>query len=905
MSLAKEKIETLTESSPSYLKSLLIPLELAGDLAEGVKCYLRDCRQTIYDKMDEKVPASRLVRLQSLMMDQLITSLYRRGFEESQVQGGPPVPIALFAQGGYGRAELNLFSDIDLLFVYEGKSKKSLETVVNRMLYPLWDAKEEVGYATRTLDDCSRAMQDDVKVMSSIMDARFLAGDQEIARKFFRFLESKTSSARTLKRFMKGKLHETEERLQKFGGSVYVVEPNLKESEGGLRDWHTLRYFAWLATKSSKMEDWIRAGLINNEEAEQLRRALEFIWEVRNHLHRKTRKEQDQLDFEFQKPLAIELGFETGGGKLEAEKFMQTYYSHAANLLRLREEISRRIQTPPQSTWSRLKNHFRPSLSDFFINVNKEVLPKSFRRVESHPIEIVRAFSLAQKKKLVLDEGFKSWISRHLHLVDDAYRNNSEVGRIMQEMFEDVSGIGKTLWEMHDCRFLGVLIPEFGEILHQTQHDVYHVYTVDTHSIKAVQELSKLKNGEYDKEFPVFKLAMGEVKSPSALVLGTLFHDIGKGKGGRHSEVGAKLAQTIMTRLGYSDQKRAQVEFLVLSHLIMPHLSQRRDLEDMNLIHQFARTMENFERLNLLFILTWADIRAVGPEVWTPWKGSLLRELYEKTRSVMEKGEFPADRAIAVMEGVKAKVLETAPKRINKEKVQVYMDSMPPRYFLAASVEEILEHFEWLENAEDKNFVLRQTPNIRGKFNELFIYTYNSPHLFEQVTGVMAANQVNILGFEQFYNNEGEALLLLRVTDHRGGLLEEERRFKNLERDLKSIVRGKVSLEDYSKSRSRPTYFGKKASGKPPRVEVDQDVSPYYTVIDIYADDRIGLLYNLARMMRKLHLFVEVSKIATKVDQVSDAFYVKDIFGHKINDRDKVKTIKNTLSEVLKQPEEV
>lgn len=895
-------IQTLVEKSPSYLKDDLLEINLSGDLSGEVKNYLERCRELIFDKMDQGVKAARLVRLQSLLMDQLLTALYHRGFEESQAKGVLPIPMAIFAQGGYGRAELNLYSDIDLLIIYEGKSGDALEMIVNKMLYPLWDAKVAVGYATRTIEDCQRAMTEDVRVMSSILDARFLAGDKEIAQKFFAFLESKTSTRRTLKQFIKSKIIETKERLKKFGGSVYVVEPNLKESEGGLRDWHTLRYFARLATKSPNMDDWIRSGLINNEEAEQLRRALDFILEVRNHLHRIAGKAQDQLAFEFQKPLAIRMGFQSGEGKLEAEKFMQAYYAHAAHLHRLRIEVTRRILSSPRSPWRRLLNRLRPSLGAYFINVGGMVLPRSFRRVEAKPEEIVRAFWWAQKKKLGVDEGFKSWVSRHLDLIDEKYRSHEEVCRLMREMIADAGGIGKTLKEMHDCRLLGVLIPEFGQILHQTQHDVYHVYTVDSHSIKAVQEVSDLCNGHYDEEFPLFKKAFSEIKNKTHIVLGTLFHDIGKGKGGRHSEVGAKLGQAIMKRLGYDEADRAMVEFLVLSHLMMPHLSQRRDLEDINLINNFAKSMETLDKLNLLYVLTWADIRAVGPDVWTPWKGNLLSELYSKTREVLEKGEFTAERAVEIMKQVQDRVRKLVPKRLRKQGLDDYLENMPPRYFLANEPEAILEHFELLNKAANRQLVFRSSTHTKGKYNEIFIFTENNPRLFEWVTGVMAANQMNILGLEQFFDTQGGALILLNVTDQRGGLIEENRRFKNVERDLRQVLSGEVSIGSYYKSRHRPLLASKKYSGKPPRVEIDQDVSPYYTVIDIYADDRIGLLYDLAQVMRRLNLYVEVSKISTKVDQVSDAFYVQDIFGHKINERGKARAIKQSLQEALEKP---
>ena len=898
----KNPLKTLSETSPRYLTSLLIEFKPGPNLSASVKEYLESCRQIIREKTDEGMSASRLVRLQSLMFDRLITELYKRGFEESQVMGALPGPLALFALGSYGRGEMNLYSDIDLLIIYEGKPTPALEAVIQKMLYPLWDAQLQVGYATRTVADCKKVVESDSRAMSSMLDARFLGGDREVGEKFFKFLESKFSSSKALQQFIAMKAKETQDRLKRFGGSVYVLEPNLKESEGGLRDWHLLRYYAQIALKTFSFEEWVSRGLLSSEELDQLERALDFLWEVRNRLHQRMGRSQDQLAFEHQKPIALAMGFQDSAEMLGVEKFMQAYYGHAANLNRLLGEVTRRLVKPPASALSLLKRRFKSSLNDFFWNLDATVIAKDYEALENHPIEIMRAFFLAQKNQLALDEELKSWISRHLFLVDDAYRRDPEVCGLLREMFSDLSGIGKSLWQMHDCRFLGALIPEFGEILFQTQHDAYHVYTVDTHLIKAVDELSKLKNGVYGEEFAVFKAALEEIQTPALLALGVMFHDIGKGKGGNHSEKGAVIAQTITERMGYAPEERAEVEFLVLSHLIMPHLSQRRDLEDFNLITQFAKSMGSLARLNQLFVLTWADIRAVGPEVWTPWKGTLLRHLYVKTRAVFEKGEYSSERAVDLMKQAKSKILALAKDfpNLNSTALQSYLDAMPPRYFLANKPRRILSHFELIQKQPYDGFLFEHKPDLNKNLTRLFIYTHNTPSLFEQVTGVMAANQVNILAFEQFFDSKGEALLLLKVTDQQGRVLEEARRLKSLGEDLENVLRGRVAMEKYAQLHQSQLLFRKKiAQSKAPRIEIDNDVSAYYTVIDIYANDRIGILHDIARVLTRLGLYIEVSKISTKVDQVADVFYVKDIFGQKITDAKKIAMIKESLLQAI------
>ncbi|HCU25235.1 MAG TPA: [protein-PII] uridylyltransferase [Deltaproteobacteria bacterium] len=892
-------LKPLSESSPKYLTSELIEFKIGPDVTASVRDYWQRCRDLLCKKQDEKMPMERVVRLQSLMTDRMIIGLFKHGFEQSVANHDAPIPLALFALGGYGRAELNLFSDIDLLFLYEGKLTSRLESVAKQMLYPLWDAGLQLGYATRTLADCKRVMKEDARAMSSMLDARFLVGDREPAEKFLTFLESKFASPKALRQFVSAKAKETEERVKRFGSSVYMLEPNLKESEGGLRDWHLLRYYARIALKSPAPAEWVRRGLLSEEEADELRRTLNFLWDVRNRLHRRAGKCQDQLTFELQEPIAAELGFTETPSSRAAEKFRQAYYGHAATLHRSLTEVSRRLLRPPESLLQSIRKHFKTPLDDFYFAADGFVVPRDYAALESHPVEWLRAFDFAQKNRWEVDADLKFFISRRLHAVDDKYRRDPQVGEMLRGMFQDIAGIGKSLGAMHDCRLLGAILPEFGDILFQTQHDVYHIYTVDAHSIFAVQELSKLAQGSYDAEFPLFKKTLGEIRRPDLLAWSILFHDIGKGKGGNHSERGAEIAQAVMTRLHYPEEDIREVEFQVRSHLLMPHLSQRRDLEDFNLISQFARSMESLDRLSMLFILTWADIRAVGPEVWTPWKGILLQDLYQKTRRVLETGEFNPERALTLMRQAKEKVLETAALD-DPALLKTYLDTMPPRYFLANTPEAILGHFEILREAPDRNFVFHGQVDPYENVTKLLIYTFHSPRLFEQVTGVLASNQVNILALEQFFNSRGKALLLLRVMDQRGAVLEEERRLQALERDLKEVLSGRLPMEKYLQLNRSSFFPGKKVTpGKAPRVEIDNDVSAYYTVIDVYANDRIGLLHDLARSMRGLSLYIEVSKISTKVDQVADVFYVKDIFGHKITDSKKLAGIKKALLETL------
>ncbi|MCE9624135.1 MAG: hypothetical protein K8R69_01585, partial [Deltaproteobacteria bacterium] len=421
---AESNLKTLVETSPKYLTDEMIEFKIDGDVSASVKGYLQRCREHLCRKMDEKVSLDRVVRLQSLMTDRMVVALYKHAFDQSQAKGILPIPLAMFALGGYGRAELNLFSDIDLLFLYEGKAGTRLEFVTKQMLYPLWDSGVELGYSIRTINDCKRVMKEDAP------------------EKFLTFLESKFASSRALTEFVALKTKETEERIKRFGSSVYMLEPNLKESEGGLRDWHLLRYYARIALKTPAISEWVRRGVMSDEEADMLRRSLNFLWEVRNRLHQRAGKGQDQLTFELQEPIAQEMGYEGTGGSLAVERFRQAYYHHAANLHRLLTEVSRRLLRPPNSVIQLIKKRLKSALNEYFYGVDGYVVPKDWAALEKAPVEFLRAFYLAQKNRLRMDEELKSFIGRHLNVVDDAYRRNPEVCAMFKEMFADVSGIG-------------------------------------------------------------------------------------------------------------------------------------------------------------------------------------------------------------------------------------------------------------------------------------------------------------------------------------------------------------------------------------------------------------------------------------------------------------------------------
>jgi [protein-PII] uridylyltransferase len=452
---------------------------------------------------------------------------------------------------------------------------------------------------------------------------------------------------------------------------------------------------------------------------------------------------------------------------------------------------------------------------------------------------------------------------------------------------------------MHRLRLLEKYMPEFGDITCRVQHDMYHIYTVDIHSLFAVRELERLRSAEYKKVFYLLAEILEEVKRPELLALSVLLHDIGKSMGKGHAEKGAELIPKICGRLGLSEEDAATVKFLVKNHLILADTAQYRDLHDERLIIDFAKTVGDIERLNLLYLLTFSDVRAVGPEVWSHWKGALFQDLYFKALTVIERGTFEIEEAKAKLQKIMKTVAELLQGEISHEIVDDYFQLLPHRYFLSNSAEVIAEHIKIVQQLGDKPYTLLVKQNLERQYTEVTVCTLDVHGLFSKITGVMAANNINILGAQINTLKNGIVLDVLQVNSHMGAVITDERKWSNVERDLTEVLTGKTPVERLVLRRG-PSILDKKAKPRVhTRVDVDNEVSDAFTVIDIHTQDRIGLLYTITSVLSKLGLYIHIAKIATKGDAAADIFYVKDIFGQKIYYKERLKEIRKTIFEAL------
>ncbi len=836
-----------------------------------------------------------VVKTIAAMSDTLIRKLFRSIASDLNRISRSKESITLVATGGYGRGELNPYSDIDLMFLYSGRDNRRVEDVANKILYFLWDMKLDVGYSVRTINDCIEMANSDMTVKTALLDTRFLAGNKmlysDLRKMTLTQIMAKGSDA-----FIRRKVAELEQRREKYGSSVYLLEPNIKEGEGGLRDLNTAMWVAKIKYKVFEPRELVMKGVLLEEDLDTYYKQLSYLWSIRNELHYYSGRRNDQLTFDAQTDVAGFLGYADSGKVLAVEEFMRDYYIHATKVEQFWSLALSKCLVRGEPTHKFFRYFVRRPVGEGMYIVRGELFIPKEEIIREDPTRLMRIFEYAQKHGVCLSMQVKDLIRKNLHLVNDKFRRNKEVNRSFFSILRSRKGVPDTLKMMHYLQFLIHFIPEFERIYCKVQHDLYHIYTVDTHSLFAVEEIVKLWNGEYRKNLPLLTRLAAEVDKRELLLLAVLFHDIGKGEGGGHSEKGAAMMPTIARRMGFSREDSDHLEFLVRNHLLFAHVAQRRDLHDEKMIIQIARQMGKSENVKMLYLLTFADIKAVGPDVWTEWKALLLQELYEKVFNVLERGDFKLEARSERVKKVKRKVLEILDAQYPVAQVKDELTALSVRHLLSNPPEVLAEHVRMLLSLSGSVFVSKVTHEPESGYSNYSICTLDVHGLFSMITGVMAANGINILGAQIHTSTNGKVLDVLQVNSPQGFIITDDSRWKKLDEDMRLVLQGRVLVKSLVEKRQRPTLLAEKPRPRfPTTIEIDNEVSDDYTVLDIFTHDKVGLLYQITSTLTGLGLYIGVSKISTKVDQVADVFYVRDIFGHKIVDEKKLEEIKSRL----------
>jgi len=883
--------------------ALLQDSQVEVDLKALGRSYLERGRRELFERHRQGAGGLEVAAAYSTVMDHMIRYLFSSlGAELLPRFRGQEAGLALIAQGGYGRGELNPYSDIDLLFLHKGRVGPFPTVLNERLLHTLWDLGLDVGHATRSIADCNRLGESDMKIRTALLDARFLCGDFRLFGEFNKNLENKLLK-KGIGRFVREKVDESHARHEAYGGSVYLLEPEVKEGLGGLRDIQTARWIARAMLRVKDLDGLVTHGIIGPADLAGLKESQDFLMRVRNEMHFTTRKHQDQLTFEQQEKVSEALGFQSEGTLRGVEVFMRAYYLHAMQISRLSELIVHRVTDSDKPRFTDKLIFGRTLREGVRISKGNLTITKT-EVLQNDPANLIRVFDDAQKYRCRVSHETRELLRSHLHLIDNRFRCSAAANKPFFSILKWKDSVYETLVEMHRAGVLGAFIPEFNHLLCMVLHDAYHTYTVDEHSLMLIQEIEKLRSGNYEAALPLLTQVARDAEKIELLYLGMMFHDIGKGFGGGHSEIGANLVRAIARRMKLNADDGALVEFLVRHHLLMTSTAFRRDLEDERTIFEFAKTMSSVNNLKMLFLLTFADVKAVGPDVWNSWKASLLGELYVKALNILEeaeKGEFPREDMRAVLRRIQGRVrnqLLALPQ--SEANVDEFIDAMPDRYFLSTSEAEIPKHFALMEKFHGKGALSYVEHFPERNCSSVAVCTQDRPGLFASITGVLTSLSLNILNARIFTASDGRILDVFRISHSgRPELVMAESKWAKFKTVLDNVLEGKADVVRLVDAAKPSLYLLKRAPKVSTVINIDNEASDDFSIVEIFTDDRMGVLFKITHSLHLLGLSIHVAKISTNVDQVADVFYVTDRSGKKIASAERVEEVKNFLFENL------
>jgi [protein-PII] uridylyltransferase len=823
-----------------------------------------------------------------------------------------PIPsgaerMAVVATGGYGRGLMAPESDIDLLFILPYKQTAWGEQVAEAILYCLWDMGLKVGHATRSVDESIRQARGDMTIRTAILETRFLTGDQALYDELVARFDSEVVRG-TAAEFVTAKLAEREERHRRAGQSRYLVEPNVKDGKGGLRDLHTLFWIAKYVYRVRDTGELVEHGVFDVQEYRAFRRCEDFLWSVRCNIHFISRRPEERLSFDLQRDIAIRLGYTSHPGMQDVERFMKHYFLIAKDVGDLTAILCAKLedqQAKPAPALSRMMARLRPGTKrrrvpgtdDFIVDNNRINLsaPDVFKH---DPVNLIRLFRLAQKNNLAFHPDAMRTVTRSLKLINTELRENPEANQLFMEILtSDNAEI--VLRRMNETGVLGHFIRAFGKIVSMMQFNMYHHYTVDEHLLRCVGFLQEIERGGND-EFIVASDLMRKIQPEHRAVIyaTVLLHDIAKGRPEDHSIAGAKVARRLCPRLGFSAAHTELIAWLIEEHLTMSTVAQSRDLSDRKTIENFAAVVQSVEQMKLLTILTTADIRGVGPGVWNGWKAQLLRTLYYETEPALTGGFSEVNRARRI-EAAQAE-FRAAFTEWPEQELNAYVSRHYPAYWLKVELARKIRHARFLRASEAAGHKLAINVGFdeaRG-VTELTILAIDHPWLLSIIAGACASAGANIVDAQIYTTTDGRALDTVAISREYDRDEDEGRRATRIGEMIEEVLEGKLRL---------PEVVAKRAAGKgklrpfvvEPEVTINNQWSDRYTVIEVSGLDRPGLLYQLTTAISKLNLNIASAHVATFGERARDVFYVTDLLGAQINAPTRQAVIKRALIHLL------
>jgi len=814
--------------------------------------------------------------------------------------------IAVVAVGGYGRGTLAPGSDVDLLFLFPHKQTAWGESVVEAMLYPLWDLKLKVGHSVRSVDDCMREAKADMTIRTALLEARFIAGDalvfHDMVRRFGAEVVEGTAPA-----FTEAKLAERETRVRRAGTSRYLVEPNVKDGKGGLRDLNTLFWIAKYAYRVNDVRELVAAGLFDRKELQMFQRSEEFLWRVRCWLHFITGRAEERLSFDLQRQVASAIGYAGRSGQAPVERFMKAYFLVAKDVGDLTAIVCAALearQQKPRASLSQLLGSFTKRKRvralghpDFTLKSQRlnVVDADAFQR---DPVNLLRLYEIASRDDIAIHPDASRLVTQSLRLVTPQLRNDREANRIFLEILTARRSPEAVLRRMNESGLLGRFVPDFGRIVAMMQFNMYHHYTVDEHLIRAIGVLSEINAGVLESEHPLANEIMPTIANRRALYVALFLHDVAKGRIEDHSVAGARIARKLGPRLGLTEAQTETAAWLVEHHLDMSTVAQSRDLGDRKTIQDFAAVVQSLERLKLLLILTIADISAVGPGVWNGWKGQLLRTLYSETEIVLAGGHSQFERKARVQrkqDDLKERLADWA-----LAERDTYLARHYPAYWIKTDPERQEQHARFIRQAEQEGrttATLVETDQFRG-VTVLTVLAPDHPRLLAIVTGACAAAGGNIVDAQIFTTTDGLVLDTIAVSRAFDRDDDELRRAERIAAAIERALKGEIKIADLVAQRRAPPPRGQTFQ-LAPEVIIDNVLSARHTVLEVAGLDRPGLLYDLTTAIGKLNLNIASAHIATFGEKAVDVFYVTDLTNAKIVSTARQQAIRKALLDVF------
>jgi [protein-PII] uridylyltransferase len=844
---------------------------------EEVKAYHETLMRPIIESRTQRTTGREFVRDFSRMVDTITRLLFHRAVQESGV-APDRTGIAVIATGGYGRAELAPYSDVDLLVVCRKKTR-DVDAMAGAFIRYMWDVGFELGSMVESLVESKEALSRHMDTKTAFIESRWVCGSKAVARA----IEQQISRSRRQEReeYLRRKVHDALIRYQKYGHSFQLIEPNVKASPGGMRDFQTLVWLGQVGKLSRGLGALRRKGLLLRGEQRELEAAYDYLLRVRVELHLATKSKQDQLTVAMQRKLAPALGYKRRGDHLDVEFFMREYYHHTRAIYRITADILKDLH---------LGEHVGVLLGRKRVEQPDTLRVRLYKsKIRKDPLYV---FERQQEAGLPLDRALR----RRLETVLENNLKGSSATRSMRtafvRMIENGQNLGLVVRSLHESKFLGRIIPEYNRLTCLKRYDLYHHYTVDEHSFRVLENILALANPGRDPDDTMVRL-YSEIDDKRPLFLCALLHDIGKIEGHGHANKGADLAKSILARLAVPKDEAELVSFLIRQHLLMSQFSQRRDPADIGTLTAFCQKVKNRTNLKYLCLFTYADYKATSPLVWSEWKQSLLWGLYVRAYEFMRDKEKAPE---AVYKDHKRRLLEAFPEGAIRAGALEHLDLLPGGYLLTMNAEQVARHIEMISALNERSAVVSH--RRRNGLHEITFCTEDQPYRLSQLCGVLTTNDFNIFEAYAFTRTDGTVIDVFGVENIAAvdGGDDIDDRIDNIQRDTESVIAGELDLDQATKRHAMKWRRRRHTSiPAPANVKFENELSDEFTIIDVFASDAPGLLFRITRALSREGLVIGRARISTEADRAIDSFYVVDDSGSKITVARRLNAIRDAL----------